>query len=702
MQSLTSMNRLLSNQKPFSTATITKGDRRDPMKGSVVAGVRLTIATSLAIMVLASGGTARAQGTFESLAQFPADGSSGSFPISALTLGPDGTFYGVTYQGGSDNWGTVYTVTPAGQITPINNFHMSDGAAPDATLVLGSDGNFYGTTLYWGSSTTNGPGTVFTVTPGGLRTPLLYFSQSDVGGSFSTVHGDRLTIGPDGSIYGTIATNNIFCTPSPTCNPLSFVYKLSGGSMTVLHTFDPNDVFELSSLTLASDGYLYGTTLEGGGDQYGNAGTIYRIGTDGSGFQVLHAFDSVTEGYSPGPLMQASDGALYGMTEFSVFKIDLAGNFSLVSNRAGYGYAEPFPPGRLIDRGDGFLYGVIMSGAYRFNEQVCNYCLAGAVIRIDPQTGDILVLHQFDGADGLYPTGLAAGPDGALYGATAEGGSCDGATAPCGSYTDGVRYVLYCTSQCGTIFRISGLPAVNSADTTPPVVTVPAATTIEATSPAGATVTFSATAADPDDAAGPVGCSPASGSTFPLGATTVTCTSTDTHGNTGTASFTVTVVDTTPPTITMPSAILVDATSPSGAVVTYAASATDAVSGDLPVACSPASGSTFPVGPTVVTCSATDASGNSALGEFVVSVQGASQIASELIVSVIQDGFQQARNLLWNVLRQIESGNTRSVCGQLDAFELQVRAQAGKSLTSVEAASLLAQADAAQFAAGCR
>ncbi|MBI3328176.1 MAG: HYR domain-containing protein, partial [Nitrospinae bacterium] len=101
---------------------------------------------------------------------------------------------------------------------------------------------------------------------------------------------------------------------------------------------------------------------------------------------------------------------------------------------------------------------------------------------------------------------------------------------------------------------------------------------------------------------------------------TVTCSASDTRGNTATGSFTVTVVDTTPPVLTLPSNISEATTSASGKVVTYTATATDAVDGSRPVACTPASGSTFPVGTTTVTCSASDTRGNTATGSFTVTV----------------------------------------------------------------------------------
>ena len=106
-----------------------------------------------------------------------------------------------------------------------------------------------------------------------------------------------------------------------------------------------------------------------------------------------------------------------------------------------------------------------------------------------------------------------------------------------------------------------------------------------------------------------------------MGVTTVTCSATDAHGNTGSASFTVTVTDTTAPVVTPPADVTVEATSPSGAVATFAdATALDIVDGPLPATCDHASGDTFPVGVTTVTCSATDAHGNTGTATFVVTV----------------------------------------------------------------------------------
>ena len=94
----------------------------------------------------------------------------------------------------------------------------------------------------------------------------------------------------------------------------------------------------------------------------------------------------------------------------------------------------------------------------------------------------------------------------------------------------------------------------------------------------------------------------------------------DRPGNTATGTFSVTVVDTTAPVLTLPADMTVEATGAGGATVTYTASALDAVDGPITPSCSPVSGTVFALGTTVVSCTATDAAGNTASGTFSVTV----------------------------------------------------------------------------------
>ena len=185
--------------------------------------------------------------------------------------------------------------------------------------------------------------------------------------------------------------------------------------------------------------------------------------------------------------------------------------------------------------------------------------------------------------------------------------------------------------QPGTIhcvFSIAFALSLSAATAaTGPILYLPVDFTVPAIDSTGAYASFTATSTGrvigDDENGRPVTviCLPASGSLFPIGTTTVTCRATDDFGTT-TGSFRLTVADKDFPELTLPAGITVDATSEAGAVVEFTASAFDQVNGALSVACTPPSGSTFPVGTTIVRCSASDASSNVSRGTFAVTVIG--------------------------------------------------------------------------------
>lgn len=166
----------------------------------------------------------------------------------------------------------------------------------------------------------------------------------------------------------------------------------------------------------------------------------------------------------------------------------------------------------------------------------------------------------------------------------------------------------------------TGSFTVRVRDTTAPAVTVPGNIVVEAAGMSGRVVTFSPSATD---AVGGVSLTstPASGSLFPIGQTQVQVTATDAAGNTGSGTFTVTVSDGMAPVVTVPDNIgPIEATGPSGAIVTYLAQATDTV-GVKSITYSRGSGVFFPIGITTVTVTATDNAGNSGSASFTVTVR---------------------------------------------------------------------------------
>ncbi|KAG2449914.1 hypothetical protein HYH02_000020 [Chlamydomonas schloesseri] len=227
----------------------------------------------------------------------------------------------------------------------------------------------------------------------------------------------------------------------------------------------------------------------------------------------------------------------------------------------------------------------------------------------------------------------ATGPSGAAvsYAAPTASDAVSGAVTPTCSPASGTTFpiattTVTCTATDGRSNSATATFTVTVVDTAAPVFSnVPSnIANVQATGPSGAAVSYAApTASDAVSGAVTPSCSPASGTTFPIATTTVTCTATDGRSNSATATFTVTVVDTAAPVFSnVPSNIAnVQATGPSGAAVSYAApTASDAVSGAVTPTCSPASGTTFPIAITTVTCTATDGRSNSATATFTVTV----------------------------------------------------------------------------------
>ena len=193
---------------------------------------------------------------------------------------------------------------------------------------------------------------------------------------------------------------------------------------TVLHHFGAglsDGASPYSGLMQGADGVLYGTTWGAGA---GTAGTVFRMNLDGSGFALLRSFTNTPDGSTTfAGLVQGADGALYGTTYYggptnagTVFKLNPNGTgytvlcgFTNLSDSAN-------PRGGLIQGRDGALYGTTeRGGAYGM----------GTVFKLMPDGSGYSILHNFTNfPDGGLPfAGVVQGVDGALYGTTSQGGS---------------------------------------------------------------------------------------------------------------------------------------------------------------------------------------------------------------------------------------------------------------------------------------
>jgi uncharacterized delta-60 repeat protein len=206
------------------------------------------------------------------------------------------------------------------------------------------------------------------------------------------------------------------------------------------------------------------------------------------------------------------------------------------------------------------------------------------------------------------------------YPVPAANDNCPGATTMC-SPASGSSFAVGTTTVTCTATDASGNTGtcMFTVTVSPCTITCPANITVSNDpNQCGAVVNYPAPTTG--GTCGTINCSPPSGSFFPKGTTTVTCTTTAGPS----CSFTVTVNDTQPPSVTCPANVTAVAqqTCPptSGAVVNYPAPTVSDNCPGVTAVCSPPSGSTFSIGTTTVTCTATDAAGNTATCSFGVTV----------------------------------------------------------------------------------
>lgn len=238
--------------------------------------------------------------TLHSFAGYPQDGSDA---YGALT-NVNGTLYGTTLEGGTYNYGTIYSVTTTGHETVFHSFGAgSDGVYPFGGL-LNINGKLYGTTSSGGAY---GDGTVFSVTTSGKERVLHSFSGPPDGADPEA----GLT-NVNGTIYGTTYDGGSGCG-SAGCGTV-FSIDASGNNEKVLYRFAGSpDGDSPAAKLLNFNGKLYGTTTSGGGHSDGSVFTVTTSGHEA----VLYSFKGKPDGKDPGYSgLIDFKGTLFGTTYF--------------------------------------------------------------------------------------------------------------------------------------------------------------------------------------------------------------------------------------------------------------------------------------------------------------------------------------------------------------------------------------------------
>jgi uncharacterized repeat protein (TIGR03803 family) len=362
---------------------------------------RLAVLASISLLAMLATPLSVCCQTFQELYAFTGR-ADGGCPHGPLIQARDGNFYGTTFNGGSQGYGTVFKMTPDGNLTTIVSFDWNNGQHPVGTLVEAPDGNLYGTTI---------DPLVFKVTPTGVLTAMVW-----PGGSSA----DDILLSTNGYIYGVTFDGGQ--------QREGAIYRvLPGQSETFqqLFTFDSDHpssygYYPSSGLIQARDGNFYGVTDEGGTNSYG---TVFRMTSLGT-ITTLGSFEPGPGARFPyGRLLQASDGNFYGAatggSQGRIFKFGTNGNLGTFGWFDGANGEQP--NGGLVEAPDGNFYG---TATYFGTNTLCD---CGTIFRLTP-AGILTALVSFSGQTGPFPgatpyAGLTLGADGNLYGTTGTRGS---------------------------------------------------------------------------------------------------------------------------------------------------------------------------------------------------------------------------------------------------------------------------------------
>jgi uncharacterized repeat protein (TIGR03803 family) len=290
-------------------------------------------------------------------------------PTSSLILDSAGNLYGTTALGGAHGLGVVFEIDSSGNETIVHSFDRTDGANPNAGLVQDASGDLYGTTQYGGEGCDfKGCGTVFKLSPSGQITTLHSFIRFDGDGPLGGI-----TVDSSGNVYGTTWLGGLygygtvfkidasghgeilhhFSGGTDGANPMGSVVLDSAGNLygstsaggnfyvgtlfmidpagneTVLYSFmgGLDGAYPYSSLILDASGNLYGTVAQGGST---GAGSVFEFSS--GTLNVLYDFAGTTDGANPmGGLVMDASGNLYGTAVQagtygwgSVFEIEIA------------------------------------------------------------------------------------------------------------------------------------------------------------------------------------------------------------------------------------------------------------------------------------------------------------------------------------------------------------------------------------------
>ena len=313
-------------------------------------------------------------GGFTLLHTFANGAADGKAPSGSLIIAGD-TIYGATSAGGANGWGTVFRMNTNG--TGYLNLHSfanvtTDGRSPYGSVTL-AGATLYGMTGFGGGGSGN-VGTVFKVNTDGTGFSLLHSFGGGATDGSQPFYGGLVISGS--TLYGMTqfgGTGN---------GGTIFKINTNGTGFGLLHSFTggANDGSKPEDSLTLSNGTLYGMTYYGGSN---DLGVVFRLNLDGSGYTNLHSFaGGANDGSRPIRSLALSGSTLYGTTQSGgknaggiAFQVGTNGTgFSVLHSFTGAPADGSSPQGGLTVAG-AVLYGTTYSGGNYYNGTVYSLSL---------------------------------------------------------------------------------------------------------------------------------------------------------------------------------------------------------------------------------------------------------------------------------------------------------------------------------------
>jgi len=332
---------------------------------------------------------------------------SAFFQLATLAFGQKYEMWGVNYEGGPHNSGTIFKVDSNGNNFKVEyNFPILNGSNPNRIkLCEFSNGKLYGTTF---DNTILGGSYLFEYDPI-LDTTINKVEFSNNIGNYPI--GGLINVG-NNKLYGVTSNGGNFYGGT------IYSYDPNLDTLEVIHHFNGNSFsFPEARLLLASNGRIYGTTTY---SSFGD-GALFELNLSNNTVTIKATFDRVSSGREPiGGLIQASNGNLYGMTQLGgINSIGVLYEYNILTDTLikkvdFVGLNGSKPEGSLFEASNGKLYGMTAEGGVNST---------GVLFEYDVISSSLLKKYDFGSIDGTIPFGsFVEITTGVLMGMTGAGG----------------------------------------------------------------------------------------------------------------------------------------------------------------------------------------------------------------------------------------------------------------------------------------